>query len=139
LAPAADIARVAVVPSTNVRREISVGFDTIAPQRPAHAMHRAAAFVSRPQLHHDISPLMVRLGRYGGHHTKTIKWSMTRMSTSSRADFKRGVGVDRGDSAPARVQPRLLGRAARPRRAHLIRCVISLILSKRLNTHQAAY
>src|ERR1700733_3186088 len=43
LAPAADIAMVAVVPSTNVRREISVGSDTIAPQRLAHAMHRAAA------------------------------------------------------------------------------------------------
>src|SRR4030088_2599728 len=43
LAPAADIAAVAVVPRTKVRREMSGGSDTITPQRLTHAMHRTAA------------------------------------------------------------------------------------------------
>src|SRR5271167_3313080 len=42
-APAADIATVAVVPSTNARREISGGSDMISSQRLTHTMHRAAA------------------------------------------------------------------------------------------------
>src|SRR5580700_1210334 len=43
VAPAADMATVAVVPNTNVRREISGGSDMISPQGLTHAMHRAAA------------------------------------------------------------------------------------------------
>src|SRR5580658_2435837 len=42
-APAADMATVAVVPSTNVRREISGGSDTISFQCLTHTMYRAAA------------------------------------------------------------------------------------------------
>src|SRR5450432_877508 len=42
-APAADMATPAVVPSTNVRREMSDGSDTIAPQCLAHAVHGTAA------------------------------------------------------------------------------------------------
>src|ERR1700722_10641941 len=41
-APAADMATPAV-PSTNARRDISGGSDTISPQRLTHAVHRAAA------------------------------------------------------------------------------------------------
>src|SRR5580658_9854416 len=50
LAPAADIAAVAVVPSTKVRREISAGLDTITPgvaRLPSEAIDR--------QLHRDSS------------------------------------------------------------------------------------
>src|SRR4030088_1670417 len=43
LAPAADIATVAVVPRTKVRREMSGGSDTITSQRLTHAMYRTAA------------------------------------------------------------------------------------------------
>src|SRR5580704_10820694 len=43
LAPAADMATVAAVPSTNERREISRGSDMIASQRLTHTMHGAAA------------------------------------------------------------------------------------------------
>src|SRR5277367_5455271 len=47
--PAADMATVAV-PSTNVRREMSGGSDTIAPQRLTHAMNGAAAVADHRHL-----------------------------------------------------------------------------------------